>query len=71
MKDWRIKYYINSIITEKNKRLYKEDWNCKYIDENWVLSKLKPLKKQNSTLEYVELLQLLYRKVKEGEYDKN
>lgn len=71
MKDWRIKYYINSIISEKNKRLYQADWKCKYIDERWVIAKLKPLKKQNPKLDQVELLQLLYKKVKEGEYDKN
>lgn len=71
MKDWRIKFYINSIISEKNKHLYRENWNCKYIDERWVLAKLKPLKKQNPNLNYVELLQLLLKKVKEGEYDKN
>lgn len=71
MKDWRIKYYSDLIVTEYNRRIVESYSNKKFKDNMWVNSIFKKEKPKHKDLDTVSILKLILKDVREGKYDKN
>ncbi len=71
IKDWRIKYYMDCIITEYNRHILKNYSNKKFIDTKFVNHLYKKEKLKNKGLDKLDILKKILKDVKEGKYDKN
>lgn len=71
MKDWRIKYYTDCIITEYNKHIVETYSNKKFIDTKFVNYLYKKEKLKNKQFDKLDILKKILKDVKEGKYDKN
>lgn len=71
MRDWRIKYYSDLIVTEYNRRIVESFSNKKFKDGVWVNMIYKREKPKHKDLGTVDILKLILKDVKEGKYDKN
>lgn len=70
VKDWRIKYYGDLIITEYNRRIVESYSNKKFKDNMWLNTIFKREKPKHKDLDTVEILKLILKDVREGKYDK-
>lgn len=70
MKDWRVKYYSDLIITEYNKRIVESYSTKKFRDRLWVNNLFKREKSRFKDLDTVGILKELLKEVREGKYDK-
>ena len=71
MKDWRIKYYSDLIISEYNRRIVESGSNRKFKDSIWINGIFKKEKPKYTNLGTVDILKIILKDVREGKYDKN